>query len=325
MYSADLVGSAFDQKLLSTPMTTRELPPELWIQIYGVLATLSDSHREMVAYFLICKLSYNSLYPRLFETLHVSLNHNPSFKQWFQTHQQILTSAVKRTHIPWSSNLVDSDFIVSIFETCRHVERVACWVGEESFENLAIARALASLPKLSFLHIYVQQLSFLFEKREELSTSFLHIEKLSLHFWNEHGTQKMLQALKSIDFSLFKFLARLSLNTYTQGSTQEILSALLTLDLPSSLNVIVIFEDGNDWETIPSTIDDPRIVYYKQSLFEESAILAASISVRERPYYGAGEYPFDDWAEVTSSRDQCLWLWAEEAIQEGKKVFSRPQ
>ncbi|KAH8828771.1 hypothetical protein DL96DRAFT_1814106 [Flagelloscypha sp. PMI_526] len=211
-------------------MALPELPPELWAQIYNVLATLSDSYLELSTYLLICKLSYTSLYPRLFETLHVSFRLNPSLREWMTTHRQTLAYAVKRAHIPWESHQVDSDFIVSILETCRHLERVACWISETSFTNLAIARALTSLPHLVFLQIYVLQLSFLFEKKEELSASFLQIEKLCLHFWNKGGTQKAIRALESIDLLYFNSLTRLSLTL--ERNALDVVPALITMELP---------------------------------------------------------------------------------------------
>ncbi|KAH8828683.1 hypothetical protein DL96DRAFT_1595350 [Flagelloscypha sp. PMI_526] len=303
-------------------MTARELPPELWIQIYSVLATLSDSYRELATYLLICKLSYSSLYPRLFETLHLTFNRKSTLRQWIQTRRESLSYAVKRAHIPWESNPVGSDLIVSVFETCQQLERVACWVSEEFFQDLAIARALASLPNLRFLQINVTQLSFILAKRHELSASFHQLDKLCLHFWDNDGPEQAVRALKSIDWTTFKRLTRLSLTT--EGNAQIVVDTLLSSELPPSLNIIVIFEDKNDWTTIPSPIDDPRIVYYKQILFEASAIRPALASIRERPKYDLGEYPFDDWAEITSSKGQSLWLWAEEAMEAGKKVFSRP-
>ncbi|KAH8833255.1 hypothetical protein DL96DRAFT_1585527 [Flagelloscypha sp. PMI_526] len=295
-------------------MTVLELPPELWIRIYGILAVLSDSYSELATYLLICKFSYSSLYPRLFETLHPTISSKHSFRDWIQAHRQTLAYAAKRIEFTWH---IDSDLIVSILETCPNLERVACWNHSNLFENLEIARALASLPHLRFLQINVMQLSFLFNIRKESSASFLQLDTLCLHIWNEDGVQ----ALKSIDFLLFKSLIRLGLNT--EDNAEDAVSALLTLSLPLSIKTIVIFENRNKWTTIPSSIDDHRIVYFKQTVFDGSVILSASSSIRERQKYISKEYPWDDWGEITSSKGQCMWLWADEALDEGKTIFSR--
>ncbi|KAH8828772.1 hypothetical protein DL96DRAFT_1595559 [Flagelloscypha sp. PMI_526] len=297
-------------------MTEHPLPPELWIQIYNVLATISNSYRELATYLLICKLSYSSLYPRLFETIHVTSSQNYISREWIQAHRQTLAYAAKRAHIRWDAN---SDLIIFALEACPQLERVACWGSEDSFENLEVARALSSLPNLVFLQVNVRQLSFLCSKRRELAGSFFQLKKLCIHFWDHRSPQ---QDLQSIDFSLFKSLT--GLNLTTERRTQDIVSTLLTLELPFALNVIVIIEDGNDWTTIPSHSDDPRIVYFKQVIFDRSAIQSASASIRERPKYGVNEYPFDDWDEITSSKDLTIWLWAEEAVKAGRKVFCRP-
>ncbi|KAH8828773.1 hypothetical protein DL96DRAFT_1595562 [Flagelloscypha sp. PMI_526] len=300
-------------------MTALELPPELWVQIYNALATLSDSHLELATYLLICKLSHSSLYPRLFETIHVPFGHSYIFLEWIRTHGQTLAHATKRAHIRWEA---EADLIILIFEACPQLERVAYWGNVDTFENLEIARALTSLPNLIFLQLNVLQLSFLFSRRSELSGCFLQIEKLCIHFWDNYRSLDAVKALKSIDFSLFKSLTRLNLTM--DRETQTIVSTLLTLQLPFSLKVIVIVEDGNSWTTTPSHSNDPRIVYFRQVIFDTVTILSASAAIRESPEYDANEYPFDDWGEITSSKEQSIWLWAEEAVKEGKAIFSRP-
>ncbi|KAH8800559.1 hypothetical protein DL96DRAFT_1823895 [Flagelloscypha sp. PMI_526] len=300
-------------------MTSLELPPELWIRIYSILATLSDSYKELTTYLLICKIAHSSLYSRLFETLRPLISPKYNFREWIENHRQTLTYAAKRVEFQWEA---DSDLIVSTLETCPYLERVAFWMDHAYFEDLKIARALDLVHHLRFLQVNVVQLSFLFKHRTDSSASFLQIDTLCLHVWNNGVPRDAIQALKSIDFLLLKSLIRLGLNT--EQNADEVVPVLLTLSLPHSIRTIVIYENRNDWTTIPSSIDDHRIVYFKQTLFDDAAILAASISIKERQKYLNKEYPFDDWGEITLSKGQSIWLWADEALDEGKIIFSRP-
>ncbi|KAH8828681.1 hypothetical protein DL96DRAFT_1595345 [Flagelloscypha sp. PMI_526] len=307
---------------MSTAPTLPVLPSELWAQVFTSLTALSDSYKELTTYLLICKLSYSCIAPRLYETLHISSKEYDNLQSWMQGHLETLQYAVKRVHVPceFPSN-VQPNVIAQMLDICKATERLACWVYDDFHEDHSIARAIASLPALRYLQINVLQLSFLLNKVPESPLWFNHITCLSIHFWDSDTLEPSLQAFKSVDLAQFESLTRLCLDT--EDHPQLILSMVLSTALPPSLKFIVVFDDVAACEEIAAHCDDPRVFFYRKT-GSSSSILKAALFNRERPKYSGVDSPLDDWGEITASVDQAMWLWVEEAKNQGKNVFERP-
>ncbi|KAH8828684.1 hypothetical protein DL96DRAFT_1595352 [Flagelloscypha sp. PMI_526] len=299
---------------------TVSIPVDLWIHIYSFIPAISDSYRELLPYMLICKLSYDCIHPRLFETMHIYPNYMELIRGWILKLPDLLEHAVHRVHITCKTfGSTDGDTIATLLRICKNARRLACWLPSSLFEHAAIAQAVVSLPNLRFLEINILQLPFLLRNSTEMSPLF-RLSRLSIYFWSL-PKDKSLLALEGIDLSRFEYLAQLSVVAYSYPDL--IISSLLQLKLPPALEDIVVFSYVQ-WE---HENPDSRVIYYKRCTEEsgDEESIRSEVALKERPQYlQGGDIPLDDWAEITSCPELAVWAWAREAKKSGKKIFSRP-
>ncbi|KAH8828713.1 hypothetical protein DL96DRAFT_1595411 [Flagelloscypha sp. PMI_526] len=300
---------------------TSALPPEIWAQVYSSVVDYADYYRELKPYLFICRLSYSSIYPRLFETLVVNMASLLEFDKWkigrltAPDSDPLLKSRLKRVYLyNWDDGrrTLSVNIVTTIFKRySSSIERFAYYpIQQHSWTKLFIASTIPSLVNLRFLEVSKSTLTYIVrESKAALSLALL--DTLSLGLYKE--------STKTIDLDTFDFrvlthfpsLKRIYIATEIEG---PILVSLLA-QIPSSISTIVVSiseNPGREWETL-----GPRFLY-ELGFFD--SVMIPWKDFKER-HYRLEEDPLDDRGEITASRDLLMWSFAREAKEKFNSAY----
>ncbi|KAH8806943.1 hypothetical protein DL96DRAFT_1822266 [Flagelloscypha sp. PMI_526] len=324
-------------------MSEATLPPELWELVYRHLCLSSSSRKELLPFLLISKFSCSCIEPYIYET--IVLDAAKPFQAAdgadINTDQKtldlllnkpvsFLSRHVRRAFIPFQFR-AKTESVIALLAACNNLTRLACWLPAMSHDDPNLKTVINSLHHLEMLEVNLAQLAFLMDCHLELpDPAWLStLTHLSITVWDSLESNDA--SISSIDFSRLTaliFVVDKSVNPNGLGS--KILATA-----PSTLVAVIVW--NHDYYTTPTMnqdrflsiwpcVSDPRLLCYLRS--ENVAFIQASTRLlNERPVEGfEGDYPFDDWAELSARPGRMLgvWGWATAAIEKKQTFFQRP-
>ncbi|KAH8828712.1 hypothetical protein DL96DRAFT_1595408, partial [Flagelloscypha sp. PMI_526] len=224
------------------------LPPEIWAQIYSSVVDYANSYSELKPCLFICKLSYVSIYPRLFETFAISMIYPLQFDKWriacliAPDPDSLLDSRVKRVFFyDWNELrlAVPVSTVIAILDRySSSIERIAYFpTVQTSHTSLFMATAVASLRNLKVLEVPMPFLADVLRESKKSPSSLASLDTLSLT-WESISTTEVFD-LRSFDFNLLKQIK--SLKRIFVGTTVEDppLATLLS-QIPVHISPIIV-------------------------------------------------------------------------------------
>ncbi|KAH8835282.1 hypothetical protein DL96DRAFT_38147 [Flagelloscypha sp. PMI_526] len=257
-----------------------------------------------------------------------------------------LAKNVRHLYIPYGAGLHASLWeSINILARCPNITRLALWF--DAHEDIHLRRAMNELPRLKMLECNVKHLVFLLDSDPiwmfQLTHLFLLVwdNRLGWPGASDHSVllQRLsISKLKSLQFVAFK------------SRIPDLFCCRILRTAPPSMIALVVLHNDLDVELrtgvdpgkaetaffdvfFPNSKEDKRLVFFFE--LNDSKLVDTSTRVlNERALFPVQQpsetefpSPLDDWAQAPHSgdgTDLSLWKWAKQAVQDGKKLFTRP-